>query len=90
MDEMRIVYYYDNDDHTEPKRICSHNCKSYAEFARFLEILKKNEVECWVREDDETIPDEAKKIMNLGAFVDRYYFNFGSDQSLQTLEVILK
>ena len=90
MEEYLINFYHLNDDNEEAPRICWFRCKAFGEMIHFLQACKKYQIDFYIREDDESIPDKYKNDYNLPKYIDDFNVNYGSDDCMQTIDVYLK
>ena len=88
--EVRVVFEKRNNDNGDTTRICSFGTTHFAEWVKLLDYCQKNEIEFWVRDDDESINDKIKDLMSFGATVESFCVSFGSDDVLQTIDVLLR
>ncbi len=87
----QVVYYHLTEDNPEGRRVCSHKCANPAAMVLFLHICKNIDVEFWPRKDDEQIAEDiSEEFGNIPAYVDSFNISFGSDDSIQLIEVYLR
>lgn len=90
-DEKVSIHFYVIDKNSGLVEICSFRTSIFAEWIKFFQYCEEYNVMFYVREDDESIdPELIQKISSIGAMVEDYYVEFGSDEVIQKISVILK
>lgn len=89
-DEKVLINFYIADKNSEPVKICGFRTSIFAEWIKLFQYCKEYNVTFWVREDDTSINPELIQKMSIGAMVEDYYVEFGSNEVIQTISVILK
>ena len=90
-DRVQIRFILLNEETHDEKTVCFFHTNQFAEWMKMLTFCKKHNITLYPNEFDDKIDQEVQeKLAGLGAFVDELYVKFGSDESIQCVEVYLK
>lgn len=89
-DEKVLISFYVAEKNSEPVKICGFRTSIFAEWIKFFQYCKEYNVTFYVREDDASISPELTQKVPTDARIENYYVEFGSEEVIQSISVILK
>lgn len=90
-DRVQIRFILLDEETNDEKTVCFFYTNQFSEWMKMLTFCKKHNITLYPNECDDKIDQEIQeKLAGLGAFVDDVYVKFGSDESIQCVEVYLK
>lgn len=89
IEDVRVNFYLAKDGE-EARRICGFATDKFAEWIKLFQYCKQFNVEFYVRQDDENIPEYIRQEMNMGALIIDFDVSFGTDDCIQCIEVYLQ
>jgi len=85
---VRYIYYKEGEN--KETYICTQSSYSFGEMIKYLHYCKKYNVIFYPRDDSDKIKEEDKKEFSMGGYIEEFYVEFGDDDYIPVIVVVLK